>query len=144
MELQKVMKRVELFRGLNDNQLKRLADISQRESYGQGQVICRQGEPGDRMFVVAEGQVEIKLEDQAGASRSAVYLGEGQVVGEMALIDRGNRSATVVAVQDNTIVYSIPDRDFAALCQSDTAIGYVMMRNIAQDLSFKLRHRDSK
>lgn len=143
MDLLQVMKRVELFRGLNDSQFQRLAGISKRESYGQGEVICRQGDAGDRMFVVAEGQVEIKLEDRQGESRSAVYLGEGQVIGEMALVDQGKRSATVVAVQSNTIVFSIPNRDFTALCQSDTAIGYVMMRNIAQDLSFKLRHRDS-
>jgi CRP-like cAMP-binding protein len=88
MELLKVMKHIELFRGLNDQQLLRLADISKQETYHQGQVICRQGDPGDKMFWVADGQVEIKLEDSQGGSYSVVYLGEGQVVGEMALIDR--------------------------------------------------------
>ena len=45
-------------------------------------------------------------------------------------------------VEDQTIVYNIPNNKFTALCVADTAIGYIMMRNIAQDLSFKLRHRD--
>lgn len=143
MELLNVLKRVELFRGLNDNQLHKLADISRKESYAGGEVICHQGDPGDKMYVIADGQVEIKVRDSVGTTYSAVYLGEGQVVGEIALIDQGNRSASVVAVEDDTVVYSFPNGQFTALCQSDTGIGYIMMRNLAQDLSFKLRHRDS-
>ena len=60
----------------------------------------------------------------------------------MALIDLGKRSATVRCSRDNTILRSIQGEDFTALCEEDTAIGYVIMRNIAVDLSFKLRHRN--
>jgi len=137
------MKRVELFRGLTDDQLMRLAGISQTETYPQGTTICKQGDMGDKMYVVAQGQVEIRVQDSHGASYSAVYLGEGQVVGEMALLDEGKRSATVVAVHDGTVMFAFPNKDFALLCRNDTAIGYVMMRNLAQDLSFKLRHLDA-
>jgi CRP-like cAMP-binding protein len=143
MELLQVMKRVELFRGLNDEQLQRLAGISQKEVYPKDATICSQGEPGDKMYIVADGQVEIMVRDRHGQSYSAVYLGEGQVVGEMSLIDQGNRSASVLAAEEDTVVYSIPGDDFTALCMDDTAIGYVMMRNLALDLSFKLRHRDA-
>jgi CRP-like cAMP-binding protein len=143
MELLQVMKRVELFRGLNDEQLQRLAGISQKEVYSKDATICHQGEPGDKMYIVADGQVEIMVRDRHGQNYSAVYLGEGQVVGEMSLIDQGNRSASVLAAEEDTVVYSIPGDDFTALCADDTAIGYVMMRNLALDLSFKLRHRDA-
>jgi CRP-like cAMP-binding protein len=143
MEMLGIMKRVELFRGLTDDQLMRLAGISQTETYPQGGTICEQGDIGDKMYVVAQGQVEIRVRDSHGSSYSAVYLGEGQVVGEMALLDEGKRSATVVAVHDDTMMFAFPNKDFAQLCRSDTAIGYVMMRNLAQDLSFKLRHLDA-
>lgn len=143
MELLKIMKRVELFRGLTDEQLLQVADISQNERYSAKQPICRQGEPGDKMFIVADGQVEVMVRTSKGDTYSAVYLGEGQLVGEMGLIDQTTRSATVIAVVDETIVYSISNEDFTKLCQADTGIGYIMMRNIAQDLSFKLRHRDT-
>jgi CRP-like cAMP-binding protein len=143
MDLLNVFKRVELFRGLTEAQLQRLAEISQQEAYNKGEAICRQGDPGDEMYVIADGQVEIVVRDMTGESVSAVYLGEGQVVGEMALVDQGPRSATVLAVMDNTIIYSIPNASFDSLFQQDTAIGFVMMRNMAQDLSFKLRHHDS-
>jgi CRP-like cAMP-binding protein len=138
-----VMKRVELFRGLNDVQLQRLAAISQKEEYRHNATICEQGDPGDKMYVVVQGQVEIVVRDNQGKTYSAVYLGEGQVVGEMSLIDQGNRSATVLAAEDGTVVYAISGDDFTTLCREDTGIGYVMMRNLALDLSFKLRHRDA-
>jgi len=64
------------------------------------------------------------------------------VFGEMALVDRGARSATVRCVEDGTVLYVIPRKDFWALCDNDHHIGFIVMRNIAFDLSFKLRHRN--
>ncbi len=142
MELLEIMRQVELFRGLNAEQLKEVAAIASREAYHQGDVIFDQGSVGDKMYVVDSGQVEVRVQPAAGDSFAVLFLGRGQVFGEMALIDAGRRSATLVAVEANTVVYSIPEPDFTRLCRTHTDIGYVMMRNIAQDLSFKLRHRD--
>ncbi len=74
--------------------------------------------------------------------RSQVYLGRGQIFGEMALLDMGKRSATVRCSQDHTVLRAISQPAFTDLCNSDTAIGYMIMRNMAIDLSFKLRHRN--
>lgn len=142
-DLTQVMRRVELFRGLSQEQLQRIANISKREVYQRGQTICVQGSLGDKVYIISRGQVEVVVQDSAGDSYPVVYLGTGQVVGEMALIDEGKRSASVIGADEDTIVYSIPNREFIQLCATDTGIGYVMMRNMAQDLSFKLRHRDT-
>jgi CRP/FNR family transcriptional regulator, cyclic AMP receptor protein len=143
MELQKIMRGIELFRGLNDDQLRRLADISKQETFAENDVIMNVDSPGDRMYILADGQVEVRLPvTGSGALRPAVYLGEGQIFGEVALLDEGNRSATVCAAQDGTIAYSIPRGAFIQLCQADTGLGYLIMRNLALDLSFKLRHRN--
>jgi CRP-like cAMP-binding protein len=61
----------------------------------------------------------------------------------MALLDQGDRSASVVALQSDTLVYTVSGAAFKALCEADTTIGYIMMRNIALDLSFKIRHQNS-
>jgi CRP/FNR family cyclic AMP-dependent transcriptional regulator len=142
MELVQILKGVELFGGLNTQQLQRLVDISQPETYNTDEVIFDQGSPGDKMYIVTRGQVEIRFNDGKGGKHTAVYLGEGQIFGEMALLDHGVRSATVSAIEDGTTVYGISSENFEALCQQDTAIGYVMMRNMALDLSFKLRHKN--
>lgn len=142
MSLFSIYRKVELFRGLNEEQLNKLGAISQEEVFKERTTIFKQGDVGDKMYIVAKGQVEVRVEGIDGSSHAAVYLGEGQVFGEMALVDSGSRSATIVAVEDGTTVYSIPSDDFTKLCESNTAIGYALILNIAQDLSFKLRHRD--
>ena len=141
-ELLRTMKTIELFRGLNDTQLERIAAISRRENYKEGDVILKQDAEGDTMYIIAQGQVEISVQAK-GKSRLAIYLGEGQVFGEVALLDYGNRSATVTADEDSTVVYSVSRDGFDILCMSDHLLGYLVMRNLALDLSFKLRHRNS-
>ena len=141
MDLVRILKGVELFRGLDNAQLQRIIGIGQEETYQQGQVIVSQGEPGDKMYIISKGQVEVRV-DTKGSAHTAVYLGEGQVFGEMALLERASRSATIVASRGGTVVQSFPGDKFEALWQSDTAIGYIMMRNMALDLSFKLRHQN--
>jgi CRP-like cAMP-binding protein len=142
MDLVHILKGVELFRGLDKAQLERIISIGQEETYKEGQVIVRQGEPGDKMYIISKGQVEIRVDDSQGGTHTAVYLGQGQVFGEMALLERANRSASVVASRGGAVVHGFPGDKFEALWQSDTAIGYIMMRNMALDLSFKLRHRN--
>jgi CRP-like cAMP-binding protein len=142
MELVKVLKSAELFRGLNAEQLERLAAISHQETYEADQVIFDQGAPGQKMYVITRGEVEIRIKDGKGSKHTSVYLGQGQILGEMALLDQSDRSAAVIACQNNTVVFSISSGDFLHLCTSDTTLGYIMMRNIAMDLSFKLRHRN--
>jgi CRP-like cAMP-binding protein len=60
----------------------------------------------------------------------------------MALIDYGRRSATVRSITNHTVVDAISRDAFYNLCNEDKAIGYVVMKNLAVDLSFKLRHRN--
>ncbi len=141
-DLLKLLKAVELFIGLNEEQLQRLIDISQEMTFKAGEIVFNQGSEGDKLYLIRHGQVEIRVENEAGQSRSQVYLGQGQIFGEMALIDYGRRSATVRSITNDTIV-DVIDRDaFTRLCDQDNAIGYIVMRNMAVDLSFKLRHRN--
>lgn len=142
MELVQILRGVELFRGLDAAQLQRLVNISHKETYQTDDVIFSQGSQGDRMYIIYSGQVEIRFSDGKGGHHAALYLGSGQIFGEMALLDQGVRSATVAAIEDDTTLYAIGHHDFLALCMTDTAIGYVMMRNMAMDLSFKLRHKN--
>lgn len=134
---------VGLFNGMTDEQLQRLIDISQEEIYHDGDIIVRQGEEGDKLYLVRDGQVEILVRKRPqDTERSQVFLGRGQIFGEMALIDFGKRSATVRCSRNKTVLHVISQDAFQTLCSSDTAIGYIVMRNLAMDLSFKLRHRN--
>jgi CRP-like cAMP-binding protein len=142
MDLKMILRQVEIFRGLDDVQLERILAISHEQTYDEGAAIFRQYDEGDAIFFIGSGQVEVQMKTKDGGTRAVIYLGEGQVFGEMALIDHGKRSASVLAIASSAIIYSIPTEDFLSLCASDTAIGFVIMQNIAKDLSFKLRHQN--
>ncbi|HVU15220.1 MAG TPA: cyclic nucleotide-binding domain-containing protein [Phototrophicaceae bacterium] len=139
-ELVEVIRHIEIFHGLNDAQLAEIAQITQREVYNGGDTIIEQDAPGDSMYIIVEGQVEVLKRDAEGENQTALFLGEGQVFGELALLDQGLRSATIVADEDPTVVYSLMRDTFDALCLADTALGYHIMRNLALDMAFKLRH----
>jgi CRP/FNR family transcriptional regulator, cyclic AMP receptor protein len=143
MALLDLLKAVGLFSGLTDAQLERLLAISQEETYQDDDVIFRQGSDGDKLYFIREGQVEILIRRKPHEpERSQVFLGRGQIFGEMALLDQGKRSATVKCSQNGTVLHVFSREDFYALCGSNTDIGYIIMRNMALDLSFKLRHRN--
>ena len=141
MELVELLKGVELFAGMTDDQLQRLVAISRVVEYREGEIVIRQGETGDRLYVIWDGQVAVLVGDDLNA-RPTLYLGQGQIFGEMALIDYGERSATIRCASQQAVLAVIGRDDFETLCSSDTAIGYIVMRNMASDLSFKLRHRN--
>jgi CRP/FNR family transcriptional regulator, cyclic AMP receptor protein len=142
-ELIKLLHSVELFAGLNIEQLKKVAAIFEERPYKHDEIVFAQGDPGDRLYLVQAGFVEVIAETVEGHAkgRTLVSLGPGQSVGEMALVDQGPRSATVRSVTDGTVIASVSRTAFEQLCENDTAIGYRVMRNIAIDISFKLRHQ---
>ena len=141
MDIHKLLRSVELFDGLTDDDLNEVAAICTERQFKKGDILATQGEFGRELYIISAGLVEVAIREQI-APRIVVNLGIGQLIGEMSLVDRGPRSATVKSVHDLTIVQVIPYDAFQALCQRNTRIGYQVMLNIAADLSFKLRHRN--
>jgi CRP/FNR family cyclic AMP-dependent transcriptional regulator len=140
--LMETLKQVELFQGLTQAQLERLSALCQSRVWSHREMIFEQGDPADILYIIASGQIEIAVQKQ-GILQPEVYLGAGQIIGEMGLVDSGTRSASAIAAEDGTTVYSIRAEELNDLCEQDTALGYRLMRHIAQDLSFKLRHHDT-
>jgi CRP-like cAMP-binding protein len=146
-EIRKFLKRLDMFNELSDEELSKVAALCTTASYQAGDNILNIKDPADNFFLIRSGMVQIitnpdVLETKPELIDSLVVtLGEGQCFGEMGLVDRGARSATVRAGVD-TEVYAISSDRFLALCNEDTHLGFLVMRNIAADLSFKLRYRN--
>jgi CRP-like cAMP-binding protein len=81
--------------------------------YLPGDTIVRQGERGDRFYILVDGHVDVSREE-AGGSRHLATLGPGQVFGEMALLNRAPRSATVRALTA-VETYTLSETDFGEL-----------------------------
>lgn len=148
-ELTELLKRSDLFCELAEEDIGRLIAIGHWATYNTEETIIREGDPSDELYIIQKGMVEVvvprgNIPDIPGPPEitSVVRLGAGQIFGEMGLVDRGVRSATVRAVMDGTTVFILPRDAFYTLCEQNPAIGYTIMRNIARDLSVKLRHRN--
>ena len=141
------LKRLDMFNGLSDEELSKVAALCTEASYPSGDTILNIKDPTDNFYLIRDGTVQIVtnpdiLETKPELADSVlVTLGAGQSFGEMGLVDRGARSATVRAASD-TDVYVINCDQFLSLCNEDTHLGFLVMRNIAADLSFKLRYRN--
>jgi CRP-like cAMP-binding protein len=137
--LKEILRGVELFDGLSDDDLEQVASLCQEREIERGDLLVKEGDTGDELFIITNGFVEVLLETPR---RVVVNLGRGQITGEMALVDGGPRSATLRAISEPTIVQVIHRSDFDKLCNNNTRLGYIVFRNLAADLSFKLRHRN--
>lgn len=144
------LRHLEILSDLSDEQLANVAAICLSKVYHAGDVIVRELEPSDEIYIIHQGGAQVQVGRatitaeslSAPGPTSGIALGQGQIFGEMALIDMGPRSATVQCTSDGTELYIIRRDDFVRLCETDTDIGYKVMRNLAADLSFKLRHRN--
>jgi CRP/FNR family cyclic AMP-dependent transcriptional regulator len=143
------LRRVDILTGLTDEQLAQVAAICREETYDAGDVIVRECDATGEIYIIDSGSAEVDLSGSGALSQpqdsspwSRVSLGRGQVFGEMAFVDQGLRSATVRCSSDATRAFVIGRDDFFRLCEKNTDIGYRVMRNLAADISFKLRHRN--
>jgi CRP/FNR family transcriptional regulator, cyclic AMP receptor protein len=145
LEVTRFLEKVDLFSGLSADMLEKVAELCQPQRYQAGSAVIERGDPPDNFYLVRSGTVRILTAPENEAERFVeavvITLGRGQSFGEMGLIDSGPRSATVKAAT-GTDVYMINCKQFRNLCEADTTLGYRIMRNIAADLSFKLRYRN--
>lgn len=96
--------------------------------FSAGQVIFQQGEIGDTLYIVAEGQVEIRVEGQLIET-----LGAGDILGEMALIEDRPRSAGAIAATDCLLV-PVTRQHFLTLIQRTPLFAIQVMRVLANRL----------
>ena len=104
------------------------------EAYSAGQQIFTVGQPGDVMYVVKEGEVDIVINDKVVDT-----VGPGGLIGEMALIDKRPRSATAVAKTDCKLV-SVNEQRFQRLVQQTPHFAIQVMKVMAQ----RLRQMDAQ
>lgn len=100
--------------------------------YKPGQIIFAQGEMGEEAFIVQSGKVEIAVGDGTAELVVAV-IGEGELVGEMALVDRSERMATARAMAKTTCIV-VPKRIFDRVLRQSNPIVVAMLRTLMRRL----------
>ncbi len=95
---------VSLFEHLDADDRSKLAEVIDLRSLAAGDTLFKTGEPGDSLFIVKSGEVELYIKDTAGQKIVLTIAVPGQVFGELALLDMGPRTATACALSDTELL----------------------------------------
>jgi len=95
---------VELFEHLNDDDRASLAEAIDVRELAAGDTLFKAGEPGEALYVVRSGEIELFIKDTAGQRIALALVGAGEMFGELALLDRGPRTATAIAMSDTELL----------------------------------------
>jgi len=94
----------ELFEQLTEEDRAQLAQVVDRRELAAGTTLFQAGEPGESLFVVSKGEVELFIKDTAGQKIVLTVARDGEIFGELALLDRGARTATACALVDTELL----------------------------------------
>ena len=131
-----------LFGGITEDQISSIRHFFVAEEFAEGEFIEREGEAGDRIYFIIEGQVEIlkKITESGNLSRIFMFS-EGDVFGEMELIDVQPCAASVRALEP-TKALTLSNKGLYQISKYDLKVFSLMIMNLARDISRRLRKAD--
>jgi CRP-like cAMP-binding protein len=133
MTIAQQLAEIPLFRGVKQADRERLTATMRRQTYQPGDILFRQGDPGDAIYILVTGRVRIFVTDSDGNEMTIRYLTE--MVGEWAALDQQPRSTSVAA--EETVEALILHRDdFIAFLREHPLVGLAMMRDMAERVRY--------
>ena len=148
MNPSEVIKKTSIFDNLDEQEVDEILRISQEKRFAKGEIITREGQHGDSMYILCDGNVEVsktltmKLAEGDFREKEKIltrFKAEDNLVfGEMAMIDRENRSASVVTTTD-CILLEIERENFLVLLEKRPQMGVKILRRLAELLARRLR-----
>ena len=124
--------RMPLFAGLESESLEELKQVAQPRRTSAEEIVVRQGEPGDWVYLIVSGQLEVTVED-GGGRRTLATMTSGELFGEISAVDGQPRSATVTALAPSDLL-AIDRFSFLRLLRSRPRFGIRVMALMAQRL----------
>ncbi len=124
------MKQVPFLTSLSDLELNLLGRLMDERHFASGTYLYRAGELGDTMMFIKRGVVSVILTNRLGEDAVLAELGEGQFVGEMALLTDRARSADVRAITD-CVVYTLKKKDFKDCLRNHVDIALSLLHELA-------------
>jgi CRP-like cAMP-binding protein len=120
------LKRAPLFEGLSRKELVLLARVTEDLEVPAGKVLCREGETGQEFFVIVEGKTDVTSKGKRVATR-----GDGDFVGEIALLEDTKRTATVTA-KTPLRLFVLTRRDFRRLVNENPSVERKVLQALAR------------
>jgi SulP family sulfate permease len=134
---------LDLFRGFDDSMFEALAACARERSCETGEKIFGRGDKGDELFVIRRGRVRVILPIPNGKPRHLATFSRGDFFGDMAFLDRGERSADAVA-EAPTDLYVLSRARFDEMAERFPAMGKRAFSRLARALAIRLRQADAE
>lgn len=128
-----IISRVPLFAGLGEEQYQTLADRTGSVALRRGEILFEEGDPGDRLYIIAEGKIKLGHTSTDGRESLLAILGPGEIIGELTLFDPGPRSTTATAVSPVSML-SLEHSALMEILDVNPALAKHMLRALAQRL----------
>jgi CRP/FNR family transcriptional regulator, cyclic AMP receptor protein len=130
-QVTELLGRTELFRPLDERSRREVAAVATQTTFAKGQTIFVQDEPGDRMFVLAEGAVKLVVRSRHGEVVELARHRPPAVFGEVALLDGGPRSASAEAIEPSLLL-GIARAKVIELLRSDSGVVDALLRSLGE------------
>jgi CRP-like cAMP-binding protein len=125
---EELIKQVPLFNGLNKSELQGLASSMKERQFDEGDTVAAEGQTGIGFFIIDEGEATVSVHGQEIRT-----LKHGDYFGEVALIDDGARTATIVA-KTPLKCYGITSWEFRPLVEDNAKLAWTMLQTVAKRL----------
>lgn len=138
-----ILRQVAIFEGMTSAQLRKLATALVEVSYPIASAIFHEGDPGDSMYIIADGKVRISKMVPGIGEEALAVLQPGQYFGEMSLIEDGPRSAHAIA-HSSCVLYRLSREKLEEVMFTDKELATVLLWTFTRTLSARLRETNDK
>jgi CRP/FNR family cyclic AMP-dependent transcriptional regulator len=133
-----LLKKSAIFADLDEAELERVAEVCREQRFQGAETVFKEGEPGNRLYIIAEGEVRVSRNVPGSGEEALAVLKTGSVFGEMAIFDRSERSTDAIANVDSVLI-TISRSDFELLLDFNRDIAYKVLWAVVRLLSARLR-----
>jgi len=133
---------IPLFSGVKGEDLERIADLLIERRFPKHKTIVEEGLPGDYMYVICEGRVQVSKLSDDGREKILEFFEKGAFFGEMSLLDDEPRSASVRALTD-TRIFALSRADFLAVMRRSPDVAMSVVQELARRLRSTDQHASS-
>ncbi len=140
-QAEKTLRLAGLVRGMSEDEIQVLAAISEQKEFPKTAAIIQEDSKSRDLYVICCGRISVRLTLPAMVSKEEIVytMRDGQIFGELALVDGSPRSATVRA-EDDVTVLRFDFTKLSELLDNSPRIGYLLMRNIAAIIAARVRN----
>jgi len=133
-----LLKQAAIFSDLDEGELARVLEICKEQKFQSAATVFKEGEPSNRLYIIAEGEVRISRIVPGSGEEALAVLKPGTCFGEMGIFDRSERSTDAIANTDCTLL-TITRSDFELLLDFNRDIAYKVLWAVVRLLSGRLR-----